>query len=430
MNLNEKVSSPRSVLLGELERHLPPEIPRKSAGRHAKEGELIRLDTTPRYSKEDLKKIIIDACSDIAGVELGEFGMFTSHKFESQKILFEGQPYYVTITDQGKKTYTVNKVIPNLHNLGYVNYLDLADQLEDKNGIQLKELYRQAVENCTGTVESFRTSFDPLLMEQIDDKVVSSFFNDFGEILGAGCFAKILGESAKIRFPSASNEALADYIIMTDDNKYIVSEKAGMGAAPSSAYAISQALEYCEKGSRTENFLKWMHEHVAATSIHDGFRNLADLALNGASWYVPAVNNARVEWATTGAVTPDNVEKFLDDIRMTLREAGISESVQPDNPGASEAMSETIRIRYLARLAIISINSDEELIAGFNRALSKALGNFIQVYLNWSKFYVGELSFKTRRLSADTDGASYYFRDASAISNDRLGMKRLCIVLR
>ena len=198
MNLNEKVSSPRSVLLGELERHLPSEIPRKSAGRHAKEGELIRLDTTPRYSKEDLKKIIIDAFSDMDGVELGEFGMFTSHKFESQKILFEGQPYYVTITDQGKKTYTVNKVIPDLRNLGYVDYLDLANHLEDKNGLPLKELYLQSVENCAGTAETFQTSFDPSLMEQIDDNVVSSFFNDFGEILGAGCFAKVLGGSGSV----------------------------------------------------------------------------------------------------------------------------------------------------------------------------------------------------------------------------------------
>ena len=140
--------------------------------------------------------------------------------------------YYITIlagSKAQKKTMTPNKVLLSNCIGDFIGYKSLEF---NRNYSELKKLYESAIEHVKGDPDSVYTSHaDDVSF--ITKNNANNIMNDFGEVLSAGCLAALLGNTSQVKFPSASNMPLVDFIVMNDEREIKVSQKANSGSSPS-----------------------------------------------------------------------------------------------------------------------------------------------------------------------------------------------------
>jgi len=350
---------------------------------------------------------------------------------------------YIGLVSKARKVYTPNKVINNMG--GKLSCAELTEHIKNINNLPLAKIFSEVVENTHGNPgvdkflnqkiqrASWESSFDKSLVENINDQSINGLIVDFGEVLGAGSLASIINkDNAQIEFPSGSNAELCDYTIYDGDTGYKVSEKANTGAAPSSTGAITSIYKYIHENqypsSRAVDFIDWLYNNIVmAKSVHDSYVNLYKLVVgeDTASWYVNG-DNSLSKFYSENSLNSHNYKELLNSVGKGNK--------LDKNKLNDKSYMETARIRYVARIAINSINSDKELIEGFNTLLKDTLGSFIQVYLKASieDFRNGKLKFEAKSISSNS---KYKFIDTSQIkyiSKERgyeLYTKKLAMVL-
>ena len=268
----------------------------------------------------------------------------------------ENDTLYITLkTSENKsfydKQFTPNKVLEN--GLGK---FERYDKLVFKKGYEdLRNIYYQAVETVEGDLSHYEATVSN--MTGVNEMNVNAIMKDFGEVLSAGCLANLLGEPRSVFFPTASNEALIDFIV---NGSIKVSQKAGTGAKPSGESMISTILasniDYNSvlKGysksdiSRIKNMIAFFDKYVyGQKTAHLGYKNLAALlsGQNNNFIKVPDVSSLQ-KYLKDGSVTPKNITKFIKDITPYV---GDRIKFNTDKLNVAK-YCDTLRIRYLARI--------------------------------------------------------------------------------
>lgn len=437
-----------------LQSAMPPTFTYGDSSRHKKFGELFRVKTSTTVSEDTILNEIKDQINNnemLADVGIGDYSMHadSSHTFKSLLLTYNGNNYYVVIANKAKKEFTPNKILKNVMGVN-IDYLNLGQLIENLQEIRFSDIYDQSISDVRSTginkfindlksgqssniSTQFESSFDGSILDEVSQASIPSIQNDFGEILGAGCLASAissaLGESISVVFPRASNEPLVDYTLISKDTQFKVSEKAGAGAAPSCESLFQMLSEDAKGNSDYDQFINWMYNNLATVSVHQGFVNMANLALeNNESWYRNINNQYDISSIALGPgeVTADNIGEFTTNCRRLYNTSLKYDPRRVGDPGYCE----TIRIRYLARCVWMTINNSP-LIDEFNNRLRLKLGTFIQVYLKSSpaEFLNGILKFQAVALSES--GKKYYFVDGSQLNADNvLYMKRLSVVIK
>lgn len=330
------------------------------------------------------------------------------------------------------KQYTPNKVLKN----GIGSFVN-CNRLQFAEGYsELESIYREAVKSAKGNINGFEAFVND--MSFVNDTNVNSIMNDFGEVLSAGCLAKVLGKPNELYFPAASNEKLIDFIV---NGTIKVSQKAGSGASPSGdsiielvsdpTIDVDQILsgEYSKKDiNRIKSFIKFFRTYVfdKNVGIHDGFVNMTNALINNKINFVNIPNMSSLQkYFKQNSVSSKNISKFLNDIGKY-----IGSRIKVDEKRLSNKdYCESLRIRYLARILIIAVNDDNILISGLNTILAACLGEFIQVYLvDPKQFMQGHMIFKVKKLDSKY---KYEFVDGSAINAaNKIGNKKLSMKLK
>jgi len=353
------------------------------------------------------------------------------------------EDFYITIAAKlagnYKKAFTPNRVLDSSCIGEDIRFDSLKFNLSD-NFKFLEAIYNSAIHS-----NNITNGDDPLSgysikvdnMNGVNKSNINDIMNDFGEVLSAGCLARLLGDPNTLNFPKHSNEPLTDFTV---NGVIKVSQKAKSGATPSGDSVfniinnniinknVNMKLflpNYSNNDiNELRSFIIWFSENVFSNkvNVHNGYKNIANLVISNNQPWLHLSNISKVKRYTEGTVNRNSWHNFMADIKSFGIDANPS-----DNKLNTENGFESYRCRYLARIVINYINNNDKLIGGLNKLLAACLGQFIQVYLvNPNEFMKGNLIFEVKKLDTNYN---YKFYDASQINdqgflyNKKLGMK-------